>query len=99
MTSLSGIAQLFEPLPPTPHLFGTVNSMFFKIEVFLVITTFLVWCAGVAVCRRLLVVSIGLLAVCSRLLVVYGRLWLLAVGLWSFVVGACFSNYVEKIRS
>ena len=73
--------------------------MFFKIEVFLVITTFLVWFAGMAVCRRLLVVSIGLLAVCSRLLVVYGRLWLFAVGLWSLVVGACFSNYVEKTRS
>ena len=70
--------------------------MFFKIEVFLVITTFLVWCAGMAVCRRLLVVSIGLLAVCSRLLVVYGRLWLFAVGFWSFVVGACFSHTLKR---
>ena len=63
------------------HLFGTVRSTFFKIVVFLVITgygkekrnvRFLIWCTGVAVCGRLLVVSVRLLVVCSRLLVVCG---------------------------
>ena len=41
-----------------------------------------VWCAGIAVYGRLLVVSVRLLIVCSLcgdLLVVYGRLWSLSV--------------------
>ena len=79
--------------PPSPILptYLALKTMFFKIRVFLVITgyrkkkrnvRFLVWCAGVVVCGRLLVVS--LLVVFSRLLVVCGRLWWFAV-----VCGRC----------
>ena len=73
---------------PTPcDLFCTVKSIFFKIEVFLVITgcrkkkqnvRFSVWCAGVVICGCLLVVTIRLLVVCSRL-------WLFAGSYYSFV--------------
>ena len=64
------------PRPPSLALFATVKSMFFKTGVFLVITAcwkkkrnvrFLDRCAGVAVCGRLLVVSVPLMLVCSRL--------------------------------
>ena len=60
----------------TYPLFGTGKSIFFKIRVFFVITgcgkkkwnvRFLVWCVGVAVCDRLVLVSVRLLVVCSRL--------------------------------
>ena len=77
----------------TPHLLGTVKSMFFKIGVFLVITKCgkkkliaRVWCAGVPVYGCLQVVSVRLLVVCSRFLVVCGGLWSFIGGLWSFVV-------------
>ena len=90
---------------PTPcDLFCTVKSTFFKIEVSLVITgcrkkkqniRFSVWCAGVAICGCLLVVTIRLLVVCSRLsclLVVCGSLLVVCGCLWWFVVVFCFSN-------
>ena len=81
------------PLPS--DLSNTVKNMFFKIGVFLVITgcekkkqnfRILVWCARVAVCGRLLVVSVRLLVVYSRLFVICGGLWSFAGGFWSFVV-------------
>ena len=82
--TLRFINTLSPPPDYSPPLFGTGKSIFFKIGVFFVITgcgkkkwnvRFLVWCAGVAVCDRLVVVSVRLLVVCSRLLVVFGRLW------------------------
>ena len=91
-------------MPSTAQLFGPLRStvMFFKIMVFLVISQcqkrkrnvrFLAWCAGVATCVYLLVVSVHLLVVCSlllvvcgSLLVVCGHLLLFADGLWLFVV-------------
>ena len=83
--------------------------MFFKIRMVLVIAScgkkkynvrFLVWCARVAVCNcllvlsgrllvvcgRFLVVCSSLLVVCSCLLIVWGGLWSFAVGLWWFVL-------------
>ena len=97
------LAQLFGPHPA--HLFGTVESMFFKIGVYLVITqcrknkwniTFLVWYAEVAVCSHFLVVSVSLLVFCSCLCVVcvvYVHLLLVCGCLWLFVVVVSFSNY------
>ena len=83
--------------------------LLFRIWVFLVITgcakkkwnvKFLVWCAGVDVCGRLLVVVVRFLVVCSHLLVVCnlfwsfaGRLLMVCGRLWSFVVVTCFSNF------
>ena len=81
--------------------------MFFKIEMVLVITgcgkkkrnvSVLVWCGGVDVCSRLLVICGPLLVVCGCLLVVCGRLLVVcgrllivyghyAGGLWSFAGG------------
>ena len=77
--------------------------MFFKIGIVLVIASFgkkkynvrfLVWCARVAVCNCLLVVSGRLLVVCGRflvvcssLLVVCGCLLIVCGGLWSFAFG------------
>ena len=61
----------------------------------------LVWCAEVAICGRLLVVSVRLLVVCSRLLVVCHHLWWFVVvwgRLWPFVVVAWFSNYGKTER-
>ena len=81
--------------PTTCDLFCTVKSMFFKIEVFLVITgcrkkkqniRFLVWCAGVVICGCLLVVTIRLLVVCSRLWLFAGGLRWFVSGLWLFVM-------------
>ena len=75
-----------DPLPPNTHLFGTVKSMFFKSEVFHVITGcgkkkrnfgFLVWCAGWPFVVVLLAVRVRLLVVCglcSCFLVFCGRL-------------------------
>ena len=109
--------------------------MFYKTRIVLVITrcgkrkqnvSFLVWCARVAVCSRLLVVCGHLLVACSRLLIVCGcllvlcgRLLVVCGSLWSFagwlclfvlvcgslfvlvcgsllsfLIVACFSNYV-----
>ena len=48
---------------------------------------------GMAVCGRLLVVSVHLLVVCSRLLMVCGGFRSFVGDLWLFVVVACFSNY------
>ena len=57
-----------------------------------------------AICGRLLVLSVRLLVVCSCLLVVCGLLlvvcgcfWSFAGGLWSFVVVTCFSNYARNV--
>ena len=67
-----------------PSTYLALNTMFFEIGVFFVITgwgkkkqnvRFLISCAGVAVCGRLLVDSVRLLVVCSRILLVCGRLW------------------------
>ena len=87
---------------PTPcDLFCTAKSMFFKIEVFLVITgcrkkkqniRFSVWCAGVAICVCLLVVTIRLLVVRSRLWLFAGGLLVVCGCLWWFAVVSCFSN-------
>ena len=84
--------------------------MSFKIRVVLVITgcekkkqnvSFLVWCASVVICGRLLVICgrllvVGgrllvvcsrLLVVCGHLLVVFGRLLVVCGRLWAFAVG------------
>ena len=67
--------------------------MFFKMWVFLVITgcgkkkrnvKFLIFCAEVVVCGRLLIVSVSLMVVCSRLLLACGGLWSLSVLVASF---------------
>ena len=77
-----------------PFTYLALNTMFFKIGVFLVITgwgekkqnvRFLISCAGVAVCGRLLVVSVCLLLICSRILLVCGHLWSFVVVCWWFV--------------
>ena len=79
----------------TPHLFGPVKSMFFKIGMYLVIIRcgkkkrnlrVLICSAGVVVCARLLVVSVRLLVVFSRLLVVCGNLWWFLVICWWFMI-------------
>ena len=95
-----------------PHLFGTADYVFQNRDVpfnywvreeEIRNVKFLVWCAGVAVCGRLLVAGVRLLVVCSRMLVVCGSLWSFVAGfwwlmkvcggLWCFAVVAYFSYW------
>ena len=76
---------------PPHHTYLALKSIFFKIEVFHVITVcekkkrnvrFGVWCAGVAICGPLLwfvFVCWWFVVVCGGLLVVCGHLWSLPV--------------------
>ena len=79
-------------IPPPPTLFGTEEYVFqnqvvpCNYQVREGETKFLVWCAGVAICDRLLVVCRLLLVVRSHLLVVCGRLWWFVVVYWSLPV-------------
>ena len=92
MTPLSDPTQLCRPLLTYLALWRVLTGCWKKKQNI----RFLVWCAGVTVCGRLLIVNVRLLLVCGRLLVVWDRMWSLVGSLLSFVVVACLRNYVQR---